>query len=221
VGAPTLIIATAENQTVVVDELARRGAAATTMPRAFPDDAAIGAALTRLLADADLRAELAQRSRGLVDGLGALRVALSLSAATLIVRRARPEDSPQVFAWRNDPATRAVSLDSREIARETHDAWYARALADPTRTLLIGMVGARAVGVIRFDRREGGEQEISLFLDPAQHGLGLGAHLLSAGEAHIGPARFLARVVEGNEKSRDLFATAGYHNESPGVWRKE
>jgi len=220
-GAPTLIFATADNQNLVVDELVRRGAAAATEPRQSPDLEAIGVALRRLLGDAGLRASLAGNSRRLVDGLGAVRVALSLTAESLEVRRATPRDSARILAWRNDPATRSVSIATAEISAATHESWFARVLADPSRQLYIGAVGSREVGVIRFDRREQGDHEISLFLDPALLGLKLGTHLLRAGENAVGPqAQFIARVIEENEKSRLLFAAAGYRHESPGIWRK-
>ena len=87
-----------------------------------------------------------------------------------------------------------------------HDAWFARTLADPARTLLVGKVGEVPVGIIRFDRTGEREAEVSLYLDPVLHGLGLGAHLLAAGE-RAGARRLdiLAEVLEGNAGSARLF----------------
>jgi RimJ/RimL family protein N-acetyltransferase len=86
-------------------------------------------------------------------------------------------------------------------------------LNDPSRLLFIGEVGSTPVGVIRLDRLSAECAEVSLFLDPQLHGLGLGTHLLRAGEPHasrLGTTRLLATVLPGNESSRRLFASAGY-----------
>jgi RimJ/RimL family protein N-acetyltransferase len=221
IGVPTLLIATADNQAVVVDELSRIGAAASTEPSSLPSVSAIGAVVEKLVADAELRQSLSRKARLLVDGLGVTRVALRMAASALTLRRAQPEDAELVYRWRNHPDTRAVSGDGREISLETHRDWYQRSLANAARSLFVAVIGTREVGVIRFDRRDDGYQEISLFLDPALHGLGLGRRMLSAGESAMGPdARFLAQVIDGNSRSAEMFAAAGYFNESPGEWRK-
>lgn len=221
IGVPTLLIATADNQTIVVEELRRAAAAATTVPMANPNVEAIGKAIKELLADDSLRRALSENAMRLVDGMGALRVALSIAAGTLSLRRADPGDAQRIYQWRNHPSTRAVSGDPAEISWDTHRDWYERALANASRALFVAMIGDLAVGVIRFDRRDDGYHEISLFLDPALHGLGLGRRMLRAGEAALGPgARFLAKVVEDNLRSREMFATSGYRRTAPGIWLK-
>ena len=222
IGVPTLLIATADNQRVVVEELARRGAAATTEPASLPGITHIAAAVRALLDDPPRRASLAAAARRLVDGLGATRVALRIAADALGLRPAQLDDARLIFDWRNHPEIRAVSADPGEIAWEQHRQWFERVLADPARKQFIARVGSRDVGVIRFDRRDDGFHEISLFLDPALQGLGLGSRMLRSGEAAIGAgARFRARVVAGNAASQQMFAAGGYLNESPGLWLKE
>jgi UDP-2,4-diacetamido-2,4,6-trideoxy-beta-L-altropyranose hydrolase len=222
IGVPTLLIATADNQRMVVEELVRRGAAATTLPALLPDTAHIAAAVSTLIEDAPRRASLAAESRRLVDGLGATRVALRMAADTLRLRPARLDDAERIFLWRNHPEIRAMSTDPAEIEWDAHCHWFERVLADPARFQFIAQIGARDVGAIRFDRRDDGFHEISLFLDPALQGLGLGSRMLRSGEAAIGAsARFRARVVAGNSPSQQMFAAGGYFNESPGLWLKE
>jgi len=222
IGVPTLLIATADNQTIVVEELKRAQAAAATVPMASPDVEAIGKAIQELLSDQSLRQTLSQNAMRLVDGLGTVRVALRIAADTLTLRRAEPGDAQRIYQWRNHPSTRAVSGDDAEISWDTHRAWYERALADASRALFVAMIGSRAAGVIRFDLRDDGYQEISLFLDPALHGLGLGWRMLRAGEAALGPtARFRAKVVEDNLPSQAMFVASGYLRAAPGIWLKE
>lgn len=164
--------------------------------------------------------------RELVDGAGALRVAFAMSASLLKVRPATMVDSRMVHAWRNHPLTRRVSLDDTEIAWSSHVEWYQSTLADPDRMLLIGVIGNLSVGVIRLDRAPGQQAEVSLYLDPTMHGLGLGAALLKAGELQFTQTcgeptgGFVATVRENNPGSQRLFKTAGYIKGAGTRWHK-
>lgn len=145
-------------------------------------------------------------------------MALKLMGSTLRVRKAGPADSERMYRWRNDPATRAMSRDSTPIQREGHERWLTRTLTDPARLLLVGEVGRVPVGVIRFDRLDSASLEVSLYLDPGLHGLGLGGALLGAGEIAAaawagGPARFVAAVLDANPGSKRMFESAGYRLE--------
>lgn len=221
IGVPTLLLLLAENQRAVVPALAAEGVAVTPMPLGTLDAAAIAEAIGALIADPGRRCDLSERSRALVDGLGAHRVALRLLADRVAVRPATLDDAGIMHRWRNDPATRRVSRTSQEIEWGDHLAWTGRVLADPERELMIGTVGDRPVGVIRFDRLDGGRAEVSLYLDPALHGLGLGKAMLLAGErAAAEGLDILAEVLEGNDGSARLFDSAGYRRVDASHWIK-
>lgn len=72
VGVPTLLIVVAENQNSVAPQLSADGIVALARE---PTAQAISAELAVLLADVEKRRSLANRSSGIVDGHGALRVA--------------------------------------------------------------------------------------------------------------------------------------------------
>lgn len=227
IGAPSLLLELAANQRAVIPELAALGAVASLTDAAALEPAVIGAAVRALVADFPLRRRLAQRAQALVDGHGALRVAAALCANQLTVRAASAEDSAMMFGWRNDPRTRAVSRQAQPIAEAEHTQWLAGTLARHDRLLLVGEIGPRALGVIRFDGRAPGEVEVSLYLDPQLLDLGLGRSLLAAGEA-AAATRFggagqtihvIATVLDGNTGSARLFRLAGYQNFGE-VWRK-
>ena len=221
IGAPTLLMAVAENQLAVVPDLAADKVVAAIDPPTRTDVTAIADALRGILADAPRRREMAARSRALVDGRGAERVAMAMLGEALAVRPATPADSQLMHEWRNHPQTRAVSHDRDEIAFADHDAWLARALVDPARSLWIARVGGISVGVIRFDRTGDDRAVVSLYLDPALHGLGLGRAMLLAGEqAAADGLDIVAEVVEGNTGSARLFASAGYSAMAPGTFVK-
>ncbi len=217
IGVPTLLVVVAPNQMSVAPLLAEAGIAAFAPD---PSPETLAGKLKTLIDDAPARRKLAAKSRELVDGLGATRAALGILAGSLSVRRATLEDAQMMYDWRGDAATRAVSLESDELVWDDHIAWLTRVLEDPARQLFVGEIGGRPVGVIRFDFAERARAEVSLYLDPALHGLGLGPHLLLAGEAAADAAIVDATVLEGNRPSQRLFEHCGYTQTAPTTWVK-
>lgn len=217
IGVPTLLVVVAPNQNTVAPALAAEGAVAFA---AEPSRESIAAELRSLLPDADRRRTLAERARELVDGLGATRVALAMLAPTLSVRPATAADAPIMFDWRNDESTRAVSLESGAIEWDSHIAWLDRVLDASSHRLFVGEIGARPVGVIRFDFSDSDRGEVSLYLDPSLHGLGLGPPLLLAGEDAAGIQTIDATVIEINRASQILFTRCGYEQVAPDRWVK-
>lgn len=220
IGSPTLLLVVAENQLAVVPGLAAEGVIVTPAPLGTLAPEAMAETLANLIADAGLRWTLSERTRALVDGLGARRVALRMLASSVTVRPATTDDAGRMHRWRNDPATRAVSRQAEAINWDSHITWLDRTLADPARTLMIGMVGQVPVGVIRFDTLDEGSAEVSLYLDPALVGLGLGKAMLLAGEAAVGSREVLAEVLDGNIGSARLFESAGYQRVDTNHWIK-
>jgi spore coat polysaccharide biosynthesis predicted glycosyltransferase SpsG/RimJ/RimL family protein N-acetyltransferase len=167
-------------------------------------------------------ARIASDGPPLVDGLGGARVRDALLAAVAgseppSVQRYRPAtvaDADLLLQWRNEPAVRAVSTTTDEIAPSEHAAWLQRVLPDPDRTLLIAEREGVPVGSVRFDR-DGADSEISITIAPAQRGRHVGAKAIAETtelELAARPAlgRVLARVGAANPASRRAFERAGY-----------
>lgn len=218
IGAPSISLVVAENQLTVVPVLAAmgvlRGASLPGVPETTSLAApSLGDVVRDLIDNPDARRELARIARMQVDARGAERTALAMLAGTMTVRPATVADGPMLHSWRNDPATRAVSASSAEIPLADHLSWLERVLADARRRLLVAEIGGQPVGSVRFDRLDDSSQEVSLYLDPGLHGLGLGSLMLRAGERAVAAGdrtTFVAAVLPGNAASAALFAGCGY-----------
>ena len=125
----------------------------------------------------------------------------------MIIRRATPDDALDVLNWRNDPLTRSMSLTQDEVEEQAHVAWFARVLGEAAITLLIGEVDGEKVGMVRFDR--GDATEVSININPACRGRGLG-HQLLAGAMAWAPGDLVAVIKDENLASRRLFEGAGF-----------
>jgi UDP-2,4-diacetamido-2,4,6-trideoxy-beta-L-altropyranose hydrolase len=160
-----------------------------------------------------------------IDGLGATRIAerihglralVMLTAAGCRLRYAAWADAQRLYQWATDPAVRQVSLHQQPITWADHLAWLRRSLLDPQRFLFIVERQGLPVGTCRLDRESGSPSTftVSLTVDPACRGQGIGAHildLLARWSAVAVDATHLHAVVrQGNQASLALFAKAGY-----------
>ena len=211
-GVPSVAVAVADNQNVVIAPL---GAAGAVLAVAQIDAQLIGQALSALLRDVELRRTMSGRARALVDGAGARRVALCLLSGTIRVRDASMADAGMIFPWRNSARTRKASRDGRELSLQSHLRWVEKTLNGRTSWLWIAQVGTLDVGVVRFDPVSNGTVEISLYLDPELYGLGLGPAMLRVAEQRmatevVGLQTIRAAVLPGNVASQMLFRNYGY-----------
>ena len=141
------------------------------------------------------------------------------------IRRAIVADAQDIWRWRNDVDTRAVSRNSATVTWNDHRAWFERRLADPSTLMLIGMADERAVGVVRFDRTSESTADVSINLAPEYRGRGLGKALLRAGCAFASndgfAAIFDAEILSANLSSQRIFEQAGFAQiAAQGQWLK-
>lgn len=136
----------------------------------------------------------------------------------LIVREARSEDSMDVLRWRNDPLVCAMSRETLPISKPIHDVWYARAMEDSNRLLLIGVRNGQKIGIVRFDYREASLWEVSIMLAPEARGRGNGASLFQVAleclRSANPPIRILATIRLSNQPSLRLFDAFGFKRKS-------
>ncbi len=82
-----------------------------------------------------------------------------------MLRRATPSDADQVRRWRNHPDVRAMSLTTHEIGAPEHAAWFAAAIVDPGRAILIYEHAGQAAGVVTFADLDGPSPVWGYYLD--------------------------------------------------------
>jgi RimJ/RimL family protein N-acetyltransferase len=135
-------------------------------------------------------------------------------SVALELRRATPTDGELLLDWRNDPATREASGNRASVAAEEHAGWLERVLAEPDRHLVIAEADGRPVGQARIERRRAYRYELSVSLDAAERGRGVGATLIAGAcewaWAATNASGIEAWVRDGNEPSLRAFEKAGF-----------
>jgi UDP-2,4-diacetamido-2,4,6-trideoxy-beta-L-altropyranose hydrolase len=213
-GLPTICIAVSNNQQANGEVMAAAGAHVFMGAREQVSVEQLRDAIGFVTGNHYLRQSLAERSRQLVDGRGAERVAVALAGAVLKVRAATLDDAQLLFDGRNAETVRRWSLDSGVIDWPQHLNWLTASLRNPQRLLLIAEADDGAVGVVRYDLR-GFEAEVSIYLLERRMGLGWGRALLASGEAFVVAhwpqlTVITARVLPDNRPSLNVFRDAGF-----------
>ena len=214
VALPSITLAVADNQMAMATTLACLGAHLFLGDADRVGDGDLAAAIRLIAGNAPWRESMARAASTVTDGRGAERLAARLIAADVGVRPASAADARLLHTWRNDPRTRQQSFDSSPIPWEGHQAWFAKALANPLQAILIGQLGEVPFGCVRFDLGAH-DGRVSIYLDPARHGAGLATPLLEAAgdwlkQNHPAIRRLVAEVKSTNAPSRQAFLKAGY-----------
>jgi UDP-2,4-diacetamido-2,4,6-trideoxy-beta-L-altropyranose hydrolase len=211
---PSLLIAVAENQRRVAEDLAVAGGCLYLGQAETVTVDHIQQLLTFLCANHFLARAIGVRASEFVDGRGVERVARLVMAAQMVLRRATAEDCRNLYIWRNDEVTRRYSGDSLPISWETHTQWFSNVIVRADRLLVIGERDSCPVGVLRFDL-DGRQATISVYLVPGNQDSGLGTALIEAGTRYLAQhtpeiAEIIAHVSVHNRASKGAFEGAGY-----------
>ncbi|MCX2541856.1 UDP-2,4-diacetamido-2,4,6-trideoxy-beta-L-altropyranose hydrolase [Pseudomonas sp. COW5] len=213
-GLPTICIAVSNNQQANGEVMAAAGAHVFMGAREQVSVEQLRDAIGFVVDNFYLRQSLAERSRQLVDGRGALRVAAALAGAVLKLRAVTLDDAQVLFDGRNADAVQRWSVKSGVIEWSQHLNWLSASLRNPQRLLLIAEADDGPVGVLRYDLR-GFEAEVSLYLLEGRFGLGWGRALLTRGEAFVTAhwpqlTAISAQVLPANQASLNVFRDAGF-----------
>jgi UDP-2,4-diacetamido-2,4,6-trideoxy-beta-L-altropyranose hydrolase len=132
-------------------------------------------------------------------------------------RTATLEDGAILLAWRNHPSTRKFSGQPKEILSEEHFEWLtARLERVQLEPFFLFVADFEAIGMSRLDvvSRTMHKYEISILVDPNQHGKGVGTKILNMTcENFFGlypEYAIVARIHQDNLVSQKLFTGAGF-----------
>ena len=137
---------------------------------------------------------------------------------SLSIRPACAGDCEILFEWRNDPDTRAASLDNVALDTDVLLDWFSRTLDNPDRRILIGSLGQTEIGMIRLDHISQDDRvDVSIIIAPNARGAGFGAPLLRNGLAHnpYPASHFSATIKPTNIASQKIFAACDFR-----LWRE-
>ncbi|HYX69142.1 MAG TPA: UDP-2,4-diacetamido-2,4,6-trideoxy-beta-L-altropyranose hydrolase [Terriglobales bacterium] len=222
-GLPAVMVVQSENQQRVADTLNARGLALNLGGAREVSAAQAAESLRKLLGSRELRLQMSERGRKLVDGLGPARVLDAMGVPVLLLRRASDADCEVIWKWASDPEVRAVSFSPEPIPWESHVSWFHARLADPFCLFYIASnAEGEPVGQARYDV-SGQEAVISVSLARRFRGRGHGARLLRQASSKVlneaGVKLVHAYVKPGNEASVHAFLRAGYRQAQPATVR--
>lgn len=219
-GLPTLMLTLATNQRQAAEALDRVGAAVLLGDLSDGQwPARFRAEMARLLVDPVARAEISARAAAVANGRGASRVAALLAVGQLGVRPATQADAEVVWNWRYAGTSARFYRNPKVPTLADHCLWFARAMNDPARHLLMITRDGRPLGHIRLDLdcALGTAAELSICLDAAFRGQGLALPALETAQAWAfshGIGLLRAHVHRDNAASQRLFRAAGYRETS-------
>lgn len=136
---------------------------------------------------------------------------ISTGMGALTLRRATRDDCDLLWAWRNDPETRAQSHHSDPIPLDQHRVWLANALLNPARRLYIAIDNGVPIGTGRLDLTPEGGAMISITVAPDHRGRGYATPLVRALSAAVPHRPIDAEVKIHNARSCRTFERAGFH----------
>ena len=184
-GIPSLTIATADNQTMQAAQLAKRAATAFLQPPQSLDDQDVLAALDDLAA-VDRRRKMGLAARQAVDGRGIQRIITAIANrlgpgdGRISLRLVEASDIRPIFDWQCQTGARQYARNPAAPSWPEHQAWFDRAIDDPTRWLFVILVNQHPHGLLRLDPNGPAKDgyEVSILIDQAVRGQGVGKSAL-------------------------------------------
>ena len=125
------------------------------------------------------------------------------------------EDSNDVLTWRNNLASREMSMSSSVISPVEHSNWFANMLANEDHIGLIGEINGQKIGVV-FMVICAGTSKVSINLNPRHRGKGFAASLLRSSILEVQKffptlQQFTAEIKDTNTASMKIFVQNGFN----------
>jgi UDP-2,4-diacetamido-2,4,6-trideoxy-beta-L-altropyranose hydrolase len=216
-GTPTLALILADNQCYIAEQVVELGVGQSLGWARNISAKSLAKAITLLLKDFDLRAEISKDARQIIDGLGSQRVISIMHdehVTRLTLRQATAEDCSMVWEWANDPVVRGASFNSNPIEWDEHVEWFKTRLQNPSCLyyIVLNDMGL-PIGQVRFDT-SGNQAEINVTISSGFRSYGFGAEAIHMASeclfSETKVTRINAYVKRENIASARAFAKAGY-----------
>ena len=125
------------------------------------------------------------------------------------------EDSSDVLTWRNNLASREMSMNSSVISPFEHSNWFANMLANEDHIGIIGEIDGQKIGVV-FMVIRAGTAKVSINLNPLHRGKGFAASLLRSSIMEVQKLfptlqQFTAEIKDANTASMKIFLQNGFN----------
>lgn len=132
----------------------------------------------------------------------------------MLCRRVMLKDSHDVLQWRNDPTTRAMSLNQEIISETEHLAWFSKMLNNKLHLGIVGEINREKIGVVFFQINNY-DAFVSINLNPEHRGKNLAVKFLDSALREVkillpGVCNFKAEVKNNNKTSIKVFAKNGF-----------
>ncbi len=227
-GVPTIVVAVDEQQRLMAASLDHSGAMISIhqpseAARSNQDnstDQRLQQSLRQLIGDRELRAQMSELGMRLVDGCGAGRIARRMAARCLKFRDADLQDASLLCSWHNDPEVRSVSLIAQKVTVPALQSLLKKAIADDAQRWWIAEDReGQPVGQVQLEIGDNGSAMISLIVDQARRGCGLGTvlieHAMETAFKDPSIQNILAQVKPMNVASERAFRNAGFQLTQP------
>ena len=133
----------------------------------------------------------------------------------MIIRAASDDDSFDVYLWRNNLVSRAMSVSTDKVSWLDHNNWFNASIANKKKFLYIGTAGDLKVGVSRFDVNEMvNKAEVSINLNPRARGRNLSHDFLWTSMRRFfqdfSTVQLVATIRQDNVASLKCFTSCGF-----------
>jgi RimJ/RimL family protein N-acetyltransferase len=127
----------------------------------------------------------------------------------MILREANELDAKRLFDWRNDPLTRANSLNTDLVTWVDHTRWLSTTLKRTDRDLLIAERDGAALGTVRIDYFAH-SCELSWTVAPEYRQQGFGKQMVRLAVLVARMANLTATIKPDNESSERIVRALGF-----------
>ena len=222
-GLPTIAIELADNQHKISTALDKAGAIVFLGRYENLSQDRLKQAFMQLASNPKQLQRMSKSAAHICDGQGTLRTALELldppvtkNGHHISFRLATIDDTDIMFEWQSQLETRRYARTQIVPSHDEHTKWVKDTISNPDKLLLLIIHNRKPSGVLRFDNmNEPDTSEVSIFIEPTKHGLGIASIALKLGRALKPHDTIFGHVHPDNIASHKLFKTAGYTPISP------